>query len=877
MATDERLYNALRQAHAAGDTQSARKLSDYIRQSQQQQTSLGPVDDATPDESAIDRLYRERGEDIRAIRSDPRLNIVGRVAGGIGETAEFGGKVIGETIIKPALKGTAYLAKQTGRIPTYLPEGQPQTVGEYIQPKAAAAAEAIVETAGGLASSPLGQQGIEALKAGGEIWNFWKEMNPNIAAVLTGGAKTGLFAAEAVGVGRVGVAATKEALKGAGKVISKTPVAGTIIKGAKATITPFTEAGGGIRAGRRVRGLVEDPEAAAAAMVRPSPLSPAQRTGEPGLVALERAISERSPELRRIREEQISGARKELKGQLIPEGDIQKSRQLIEQRKQRITSQIESTKDKAMQRAETKITGLAPEQRASQSSIVVRDELENAYAAAKTVERQLWEDIPGAGVGTTGTRQSYSSLKAGLSKAQQDDIPEAARRFLDPASPEKYGSVESLTELQGLRSKLLEEGRVAIAAGNANKARIANKLSDSILDDLGAQADKISGPVGESLRAALDYSRQVKQTYGTGAVGRILKKARTGEAKVAPEMTLEAVLGAGKVRGDVSIQGLLKASDTPETRGAINDYMLSKLNETAVRGGRINPSAAESFIHKNADILDKFPSIRTGLSSAIKAQRDLDRVSTRQVKIDKALSSSERSATARILKSKVGKEIDTVFGTKNPQMAARDLVQLVKRDPEAVKGVRSGAMEYLFKKSSTSKIDDFGNEIVSGNKMVQILKDPVQRRAFSEILDVEGLRRADAIAAEFQKLEKAISTKGIGKIIDDTPNQIIDTIVRIKGAQVGSAYSRMTGGGGSVQAPGIMSGKAREFLKSITGDKAERLLIQAIHDPDLFSALLKDSLKTPAGRAAANKKFNAWLAGPGAVAFTDLDAGEQGE
>ncbi len=867
MATDERLYNALRQAHAAGDTQSARRISDYLRQSQQPQTALGPIDDTTPDvaeQPTLSRLYRERGEDVAAIRADPRL---GRIAKGFaeaGETAEFGGKVIGEAVIKPLMKGAGYLARQTiGRLPV---PGREGTLAEVVPGEAA-------QVGRGLMESPLGQAGMRALQAGGAAWNEFEIKNPNIAAVIAGSAKTGLFAAEAVPVAR-GVAAVPKIV---GKAIEKAPVTGLAAKGAKAAITPFTEAGGGVRAGRRMRGLVETPEEAAAAVLRPSALSPAQRTGEPGLMALERTISEKSPELRRIRAEQISGVRKELKGQLIPEGDIQKSRQFIEQRKQRITSQLESTRDAAVQRAEAKIAGLAPEQRASQSSILVREELDAAFNAAKTTERELWESVPGAGVGTTKTRASYADLKAGLSKAQQEDMPDAAIRLLDTASKEKYGSVESLTELQGLRSKLLEEGREAIAAGKANKARLANKIADSILDDLGAQADEIAGPVGEALREALNYSRQVKQIYGTGAVGRILKKARTGEAKIAPEMTLEAVLGAGKVKGDVSIQGLLKAADTPETKSAINDYMLSKLNETAVKGGRIIPSAAESFIHKNADILDKFPSIRENLSSAIKSQRDLDRVSTRQIKVDKALSSTEKSATARILKSKVGKEIDTVFGAKNPQMAARDLVQLVRRDAEALKGVRSGAMGYLFKKSSTSKIDDFGNEIVSGNKMVKILKDPIQRKAFSEILDVEGLRRADAIAAEFQKLEKAVSIKGLDKIIDDTPNMIIDTLVRIKGAQVGSAYSRMTGGGGSVQAPGIMSGKAREFLKSITGDKAERILIQAIHDPDLFSALLKDSLQTPAGRKAANKKLNAWLAGPGAVAFTDLDEGAKGE
>lgn len=91
----------------------------------------------------------------------------------------------------------------------------------------------------------------------------------------------------------------------------------------------------------------------------------------------------------------------------------------------------------------------------------------------------------------------------------KDDMPASAARVIDPRVKKT-----TVQELYGLYRKLGEEAVEARAAGKFNKARIAQELRTSILDDLNKFS--ASGEVGDSLKLARDFSAELNKKIHKG-------------------------------------------------------------------------------------------------------------------------------------------------------------------------------------------------------------------------------------------------------------------------------------------------------------------------------------------------------------------------
>ena len=84
------------------------------------------------------------------------------------------------------------------------------------------------------------------------------------------------------------------------------------VRGVKSIVAPFTESGARVIAEDAVRRMAADPDRAADRLLQEQNvgnLTPAQQTGEPGLMALERGYAERNPRLRESLEAQTAASR----------------------------------------------------------------------------------------------------------------------------------------------------------------------------------------------------------------------------------------------------------------------------------------------------------------------------------------------------------------------------------------------------------------------------------------------------------------------------------------------------------------------------------------------------------------------------------------
>lgn len=732
----------------------------------------------------------------------------------------------------PLVKGAQIAAKGTGAL-ARASKGLLDSIGRYPFRTAAAEGGSI------LGASAAGEMAEEAgASEGGQL-----------TAELAGGVATPMALSTPMSIA---VRKGAGALRGAGEGLGIVPEVGA---------TGAASMPGGRRAAKRMQELVGDTEAARRALQDPDlqDLTPAQRIGTPEVIAAEKRAVGVDPSIRQGMDQEDLQRLSNLKDEISPVLPSGKAREYLEARRDMLTGALEKRASEAVSRAEEKISKLSPQMRASEASKIMRDEIENVFTRAKTREAELWGAVPNAGIPTAGLKSTFMDIVENTPAAMRDDIPDVAQRLLMKGGG--FKPAENIKELQGLRSKLLEESRTARAAGNYNKARISDQIADAVLDEMGASSDNITGPVGSAIREALDYSRYIKQTFGQGQIGRVLGTDRTGAGRIEPEMVGRALFGSsGRERAAAGARRTFDAVDTPQMRAAVEQNMLNSFQQTAVKEGRLNTGSAEKWMRNNADVLDEFPQMREQITEAIRAENLAKGASISNRQIGSNLSSAQKSATAQYLEAPIGREIDRLISSKNPEKTTDDLLRLLRRDPDALEGLKSAAIENLMRKSGSGEVTDFGIETISGDKLLKNLNDMKARKVYEKILGSDGIRRAEEIAFKMRKIEKARKIQPAKTIMDDVISSVLQMPARILGAQAGRRVAELTGGG-TVQTPGIMSEQARSLVNNLTRDKGEELIIQAMKDEKLMDALLQD-LTTKQGQDIAFKKLNAWLASP---------------
>ncbi len=612
---------------------------------------------------------------------------------------------------------------------------------------------------------------------------------------------------------------------------------------------PFTEAGSLTRAQNRVQSLVPDPKSAARAMETPSvsELTPAQRTGDPRLLALEKAVAETNA----VKAQELSDRAAASQATLLNEaralgGDPALTKAFFEARRSQVGDSLTASVNQARARAQERIAKLDPKASAEDASRVVRGEFDKAYDAARAQENRLWRDISqDVQVDTAPLFAKFDEIVSSTPRTQQQDIPAYARSFLDKKNKERLNDLETPIELQGFRSELLAIERRARDAGDRNQARLARELADATLDAMSSMKG-----VGDSYDAARSFSRQLNETFRQGPVGRLIDTTG-GALTIHPEMTLPSLIGTGGVRGGVAERGIVAATgENPEVKAAIQDFLTRDLRDRVVTAeGRIKPEAAETWMRRNETLLEQYPDIRQGLTDALAAQAQVGR----REGFEKTISSQIRTAGGAPLAQFLD-DVSRVFKAENPAEVAVSLRRTAAKDTsgKALLGLRGAFVDNLLARARSVTTE---GEVFRGSVIVDALKNPKQRGAFEAVLGADDLKRLEQIGNEFVALER---TRGnlpsVGGVVGDIPNRILDTLARF----VGAWFGRRVGG---LQESALMSARSRDWMRTLTRDRAEKLISRAVTDPELFAALMRGN-RTVQQQDETTRRLQAWLAGP---------------
>lgn len=629
------------------------------------------------------------------------------------------------------------------------------------------------------------------------------------------------------------------------------------------------------RAPGRLQSLTPDPEAAARAAEAPSiaDLTPAQRTQEPRLLALERAVAQLDPALEQSLRERADAAQ----ATLLEEaralgGDPSQTRAFLETRRERLNAALQARVEQAQARARERVEALEPTSSAEDASRIVREEFDKAYDTARRQENELWRNIPqDVQVDATPLFARFDELVANTPRTQQQNIPAYARQFLTPdnAGDRLIRNLETPAELQGFRSELLAIERQARDAGDRNQARLARELADATLQTMNSVPD-----VGGAYAVARDFSRRLNETFREGPAGALVDT--TGGAPAIPaEMTLTRLIGGGGVRGGVAERALRAATDeSPEAQAAIQDYLTRDLrNRTVTAEGRLKPEAAEAWMRRNEALLAQYPQIRESLTAALQAQTRAGSVEASQRAISQRLETPRATAIARFLEGNPNEAVTRIFAADNPVEVATSLRRAAARDDSgaALAGLRGAFVDNILTRARQTGPD---GEVFKGSAILETLQNPQQRAALEAVFSSEDLNRLRQIGTEFAALER---TRGrlpdIGGVTVEAPGRMIDTLARVGGAKFGSYVSRLTGGGGNIQTPGIMSERFRAFVSGLSEDRATKLLSRAVTDPELFATLMRDS-RTRAQQDNTVRSLQGWLAGPAGRALFEEESEE---
>jgi hypothetical protein len=767
----------------------------------------------------------------------------------------------------------------------YVARGVGETVGALIPgfavaSRAAASASPIVRGVGqSLIARPVATAGIDtAMGAGAGAGRYIGERAP----AFEDNPELGGIVGELAGGLSVGAAAA------APRAAMSLPVTGTVARAGAAAgrhiagaVMPNTRAGSLDRASNRVRGLVADPEAMRDVVEAPSigNLTPAQRTGDDRLLALERAVAESDPRIADALKERARESTRILEEEMRGlGGDPSAARAFIQNRVQRLNDALGARLSAAQQRAQDRIAALEPTTARDQPAIIVREEFDKAYRDGLRQESRLWSEIPDdVEVSTEPVFEAYQRIVKATPRTQMEDIPDYARRFLDrDMSNSVLGPSESPKELQGLRSKLLELSRTSRAAGQRNTARIADDLADAVLEAMNS-ADNVTEPY----QIARDFSRTLNQTFRQGEVASLVRTDRDGALRVPPERTLEATVGRDPTRAALADRGLMQAigdfgGDTEAAQRAVTDYLRRQFSDNFTRvGGGLNEQAAFRWMRTNDALLSRYPELRQQFADAIEAQRAVTRAADRAGRVGTALQQPKNSAAARYLGGDVHAEVEQIFKAPDPAVFADQIKRQVSKDPsgEAMAGLKGSLVDYMIGQARQSTPDGV---VLNGSAIRAIMDDPRQAGAVRAILSNQERRRLDAIVGELTNLERTRGRlPGVGPVMDDAPNTIMATIARIAGARAGAAAG---GGGmaGSLQSAQIMSGRVKRFMERLTNDRATVLISEAVTDPDLFATLMSPMRGAGDDKRIA-RQFNAWMVGPGLRLLEESETEGEGE
>lgn len=606
-------------------------------------------------------------------------------------------------------------------------------------------------------------------------------------------------------------------------------------------------------------------------------MTPAQLSGVPGLLSLERSLAETTDSLRNKRLEDLERLNTVIRDSFRGPGDVSQTQNAIEATRTHYVNILNERVRVATLKADESIQRSFPNVGEEGANRIARKELEFALKDATKQERELFDLLdPTSITPTTNTQAALKAAKLEAGETGAESIPNYAIRFFSKtnASGEKIdsflGETTTLLEMRNAQSELRRIARNAREGTdpNRNLARIADNLADAITNDL-ALAQGNSTPA--DLANAINFSREKNTVFSRGSVGKIL---RTGSdsGDVVPEMlTLSRTLGQMGIEGAQATDDIVNAAafareqagyaGSDNLAGALGSFINNEFISSATRNGAVDVNLAQTFLRNNQVVLDRFPEVRNAIESAVASgvARDSSEI-LRKAGIN-TIDDPDVSKAIILMNKGPKKAFDSILASRNSVLETRKVLEMLGKDEngEALAGLKQAFFDYLINKGTV------GN-VISGNELAAFIDAPNVRGLIDTLYSAPEKARLYKIVRTAQRVDTArTAALSVEGITGDRISRASDAVLGILGAAYGRQVST-TLGGGTIQIPGMTASLFRELGAKGLTNPAKRLIIAALNDEALFREVILG--QAPAGQApagqlapAASRRLNAWAAG----------------
>jgi hypothetical protein len=433
----------------------------------------------------------------------------------------------------------------------------------------------------------------------------------------------------------------------------------------------------------------------------------------------------------------------------------------------------------------------------------------------------------------------------------------------------------TLVEVQEMRQKALSLGRRLRSSGDDNEARIAYAFAEGLLDDLNG----LEAVADASYQTARSYSRALNDTFTRTFAGDILGTAKTGEARIAPELLAKRVLAGGvdptllRVNQLKNIATFMRTEgvpgSTPEdtlntVSGSIEDmlrnvraevYREVRDPETGDITPRIDETALRGWLEKNKELLgdDGFAALRRDLEDSEKAEVILRQTQLKNKKRTQRLNNMKvlQNILPQVTESPIHAVGDAITG-KAP---VRDLNRLFKmadnknlsesQRAAAKDGIKASILEYAHVKSGISggggDARTMYRTLFTGMEGSPSNMSPVDYMKSKDLITDSEAKTMETFLTELARVETAAVN---GNLVDIAKEMgpMVDFYVSIAGSAAGTrAYNMMVGGSG----PGAITAASRgqEFLRQVFSKVPESLKMDVMGELMTNPKLLADLLR----------------------------------
>lgn len=402
----------------------------------------------------------------------------------------------------------------------------------------------------------------------------------------------------------------------------------------------------------------------------------------------------------------------------------------------------------------------------------------------------------------------------------------------DPNTGQMVKASPTIKRLRGYIADIRHE-IVAEQASDAPRdlyIRNLNRLRDIVEDNI-SNAIPRDTSIAQARAASLHHHNM----FSRGPIADILSKRGRGDFVVNPAESVDRLIntegGLQAVRDMISSVKSNRLTSGDEKR--ILDELTKNIEATIRNGFREaaqsgGPLDAVKYANNNAY------GIRAMAKVAAEMQLAAGKVKTAM----DVKTTIEKSALARFAQTDPEKAVANIFAQKNPAEVARQLIRNFKGDPDALAGLRNAVVgELMFNRARSDPM-----------KMRELLNSTRMGDLMQEVLSPDQWRRMNRIVNDSIRMtsgeDKGFRASTVGRF---------SILARIMGAQVGRVVNRASGGGGTIQIPGIFAAQGSKLAERIMKvTSPQDLMVNAILDPQwehmLYSRL---PISTKEMRAAA--------------------------